>query len=219
MADPKVRTTGRPTSLEMEAIEEALLSAAFDEFSQHGYAGASLTRIVAQARMSKTTLYSRYPSKDALFKDLMRQQIEFHKPYEILVFGPESLDVADGLERFAIEILNFSFEPRMAALNRVLVAEVHRFPALAKAAEEKLQRGISRVTQFLENSSATSPNPIVDAPAVAEAFIHMIRGWYLHRLFSGTPTSDEEVRMWVHKAMRALVCAAPRWQVPTDLTR
>lgn len=128
MADIEVRTSGRPTSLEVEAIEEALMAAAFDEFAEHGYSGASLTRIVAQAHMSKTTLYSRYPSKEALFKNVMRQQIDSEKPYEILNSHVEPLNIADGLERFAIEILNFSFEPRMFALNRVIMTEVHRFP-------------------------------------------------------------------------------------------
>jgi AcrR family transcriptional regulator len=212
MANVDVRTSGRPTSIEVEAIEEALMSAAFDEFAEHGYAGASLTRIVAQARMSKTTLYSRYPSKEALFKNVMRQQIDAEKPYEILCSCAEPFNIADRLERFAIEILNFSFEPRMFTINRVIVTEVHRFPALAQAAEEKLQRGISRVTHFLQASSATSPHPIANAEAIAEAFIHMIRGWYLQCLFGGTPSTDEQVRIWARKAVRALVCAAPGWE-------
>lgn len=211
MTDVQLRTSGRPTGHEVEAIEEALMSAAFAEFTEYGFAAASLTRVVARARMSKTTLYSRFSSKEALFMQLVKQQIESERPYENLISCVKRPDIAIDLERFAISVLNFSFQPKMFALNRVIMGEIHRFPALAQIAEEKLQRGIMRVSHYLTNCIEDSDQPITDAKGIAEAFIHMVRGWYLHRLFAGMPTTDEEVRTWARKAIRALIRPAPCW--------
>ncbi|PEQ11886.1 hypothetical protein B2G71_13940 [Novosphingobium sp. PC22D] len=192
-------------------LDELLLSVAFDEFVEYGYAGASLTRIVERARMSKTTLYSRYASKEALFRAVVFSQIDHEKPYRALHSDTNPRDLAEGLERFAIDMLDASFEHRTQALNRVILGEVHRFPELAEAAEARMQRGVERIRQFLEDSSRLEGRRMENPGYVAEAFIHMIRGWYLNQLIAAKPTSKAEIRAWARRAVRALVRAAPGW--------
>ncbi|GAA2815782.1 TetR/AcrR family transcriptional regulator [Streptomyces showdoensis] len=46
--------------------QERFLDASAEEFARHGYAGANLQRISAQAGMTKGALYGHFPSKDAL---------------------------------------------------------------------------------------------------------------------------------------------------------
>lgn len=187
------------------------MSAAFEEFVEHGYAGASLTRVVERARMSKTTLYSRYPSKAALFHEVVRRQIDQDRPHRALHSSSGTLELSEGLESFAIDMLSTSFEHRMREINRVILGEVHRFPELAEAAEEKMRRGIDRIARFIEDSSDKQGVPIENPRAVAEAFIHMIRGWYLNRLINSSPTSDAQIRAWARNAVRAFVRAGPGW--------
>ena len=64
------RPRGRPRPEEVADIEDKLLTVALQEFQEQGYGAASVTRIVKTAGMSKTTLYSRYPSKEQLFRAL-----------------------------------------------------------------------------------------------------------------------------------------------------
>lgn len=46
---------------------ERLLAAAAEEFSQHGYAGASIAAIAARAGVGKSTIFHHFESKEALY--------------------------------------------------------------------------------------------------------------------------------------------------------
>lgn len=59
---------GRPSAARVQAINQALLSAARVEFYRSGYEGARVDTIAAAAGISKATLYDRYPTKEALLR-------------------------------------------------------------------------------------------------------------------------------------------------------
>ena len=67
-----------------------LLHAAADEFTEHGYAGTTVTRLAAAAGVSVQTLYLAWGSKRALLRGYMES---------VLVGGPGSPEDAD--QRFA----------------------------------------------------------------------------------------------------------------------
>ncbi|CAB3631252.1 hypothetical protein LMG3431_01287 [Achromobacter pestifer] len=52
---------------------EAILMAAIDEFRRHGFAATSMDQIAAAAGASKRTVYNHFPSKDALFAEILMQ--------------------------------------------------------------------------------------------------------------------------------------------------
>jgi len=54
------------------ALDEKIAAAAWQEFSQKGYAGASLRKIAEQAGATVGAIQTRYPSKDALFTSLLK---------------------------------------------------------------------------------------------------------------------------------------------------
>jgi AcrR family transcriptional regulator len=63
-----VITTGTPKRrIPASARRVLLFDAALREFSAHGYEGASLGRIAADAGVTRTVLYDHFPSKRALF--------------------------------------------------------------------------------------------------------------------------------------------------------
>ena len=53
----------------MDAVSgrQRLLTAAAEEFSQHGYAGASIAAIAARAGVGKSTIFHHFESKDTLY--------------------------------------------------------------------------------------------------------------------------------------------------------
>lgn len=57
----------RTVSRDPEATREAILSAATDEFAQHGLAGARVDRIAERAGVNKRMLYYYFGQKDGLF--------------------------------------------------------------------------------------------------------------------------------------------------------
>src|SRR5437899_10334200 len=53
-------------------------------FLQHGYAGTSMDAVTMEAGVSKQTLYRYYPSKDALFADILRQLLTVQAPAPLI---------------------------------------------------------------------------------------------------------------------------------------
>jgi AcrR family transcriptional regulator len=51
-----------------------IVEAALDEFAERGYEAASMGRIAEAAGVSRTVLYDHFPSKQALFEDLLQTQ-------------------------------------------------------------------------------------------------------------------------------------------------
>jgi AcrR family transcriptional regulator len=60
---PARRDAGRPRGA---PIERALLHATLDELAEHGLEGLSMARIAAAAEVNKTTVYRRWPTREAL---------------------------------------------------------------------------------------------------------------------------------------------------------
>jgi TetR/AcrR family transcriptional regulator of autoinduction and epiphytic fitness len=51
----------------------AVIDAAIDEFRASGFEATSMDRIAARANVSKRTVYNHFPSKEALFAEILRQ--------------------------------------------------------------------------------------------------------------------------------------------------
>jgi len=66
---PAVTTPARLTDRKRAAI----LDAAVTEFRQSGYEATSMDRIAASAGVSKRTVYNHFPSKEALFAQILQQ--------------------------------------------------------------------------------------------------------------------------------------------------
>lgn len=67
------QTAERPAKA---ARRQEILDAAFVEFSQKGYAGASMTAIARRAQASKETLYAWFENKETLFHTLFQSRFD-----------------------------------------------------------------------------------------------------------------------------------------------
>lgn len=65
-------TTSAPARL-TDRKRAAILEAAVAEFRQAGYDATSMDRVAASAGVSKRTVYNHFPSKEALFSQILRQ--------------------------------------------------------------------------------------------------------------------------------------------------
>lgn len=118
-----------------------LLDVAAQHFLQQGYAGASLDRIGAEARVGRGTLYRHFSGKHGLFVAAMRRAAILLAPTPKVLRSPPPAsgagveDIAGWLLR-ALEALG---HPRVLRLQRTAIAESRRDPALAREVYHRLR--------------------------------------------------------------------------------
>jgi TetR/AcrR family transcriptional repressor of mexJK operon len=210
-ATPKPKRLGRPRPEDVTAIENKLVDVALDEFLRHGYGGTSMNQIVKVAEVSKTTLYSRFASKEQLFRAIIHQQIDFLAPSAWLQSDVGPLDLEGGLKSYANHMLELSLQGALLGVNRLIYSESHRFPELGAAAAEKTALGIKRISGFIQDCSSADGIPCKDPEGVAEAFILMLRGWYVDVILINREVSAQQRKLWVERAVHALLSARSDW--------
>lgn len=205
------RTRGRPRPEEVADIEDKLLTVALQEFQENGYGAASVTRIVQTAGMSKTTVYSRYPSKEALFRAVLKNQVERFSPWATLTVDIDNANLEKGLKAWANHVLKLSMKNDELAVNHLIYSEINRFPELGQAAAERTDMGIARIAQFIRDCAEAENIPCQDPEIVAEAFLHMVRGWYINNMVSHRKVSDAKRKKWVDSAVKILLVSRRDW--------
>lgn len=210
-ANAPARKRGRPKREDVAAIEEKLLAISLQEFLDHGYGGASLTRIVRQAGISKTTLYSRFADKESLFRAIMNRQIVQFSPASILGPGQDRPDLEAGLTGYANHMLQASLGGDLLGVNRLIYSESHRFPELGRAAAERTERGIGQIAAFIQDCARADNVPCEHARGVAEVFILTIRGWYINVMLTNEKVPKARREQWVKRAVHTLLAAREEW--------
>ena len=111
----------------------AIRDAAAGLFLEKGYAGTSMDDIAAAAQVSKQTIYTHFPSKEALFADLVLGNAA--RVDEFLAGVAATLNdrggIQVGLRKLARQYLTFVARPEAVRLRRLMIGEASRFPDLA----------------------------------------------------------------------------------------
>src|SRR4051794_1036368 len=155
---------------------EAVLAAAEGAFLTHGFGTVSMDAIAREAGVSKATVYAHFANKEELFGAVVARLSErrFHG------FTAEALDPEDieaSLLTIASRFLDLVLSREAIALNRIIIAEVTRFPALGEvfwAAGPERTR--VQIEAFLRRAVAAGALAVPDARLAAEQFIALARG-------------------------------------------
>lgn len=127
---------GRPPKADGRDIATAILDAAAGLFMKDGFA-VSMDAIAAAARVSKRTLYERYPSKLRLFEAVL---LWLNKDLALpsgLFAGKERIE--DVLVRLGLALLDLYSHPRVSAFQRLLIKEAEKFPEIDAANRQHFQ--------------------------------------------------------------------------------
>lgn len=205
------RSRGRPKLEVVAEIESNLLAIALKEFVKHGYGATSMTRIVKAAGISKTTLYSRFSSKEQLFRAIMEQQIDRIGGATALRPQPGKPNLERGLKAYANRMLDISLKGDLLEVNRLVYSESNRFPALGAAATERTEVGINQIAEFIQECAAADGMSCRNPRSPAEVFILMLRGWYVNVMLTNRKISKEVREQWVDGAVYALLSARSDW--------
>jgi TetR/AcrR family transcriptional regulator, mexJK operon transcriptional repressor len=168
------RKLGRPTAVDAARLTSHILKIARDIFFAQGFDGASSDMIAAKAGISKRTLYARFGSKARVFEAVILDEIDSQlRALEPTVSG--SLDVTSRLQRIADILLEWLLTPRIASMERVVIAQAVRFPALAANIHEfGFQRAVKWVASILSHASAAGEVSLVDPVFAAEQFVTLV---------------------------------------------
>lgn len=149
---------GRPSRTEGRDIEGTILEAATALFMKDGFA-VSMEAIAAAARVSKRTLYERYPSKLRLFEAAL---IWLNSGYTL----PEDLFRADAriddvLVRLGLALLDQYQRPQVSAFQRLLMKEAEKFPEIDAANRQHFQVTIvDPLHEYLKASAEVEPSAL-----------------------------------------------------------
>ena len=160
------------------AKREQILAGARRSFLRDGFAATSTDTIAAEAKVSKRTLYSYYPSKEELFVDVLRK-LTIENPQTRALesmeeMSPESREELRGdLLELAQKIVSTMMQPDYLALLRTTIADVHRFPQLAGLFRATVpERAMSSFAVFIERTRERGViSEDVDGEAAARMFV------------------------------------------------
>jgi len=192
---------------------QAILGAATDVFLQKGYLATNMDEIAALAAVSKQTVYKNFPSKEALFVEIVSSMTNqasdsVHTETPDLVEGE---DVADYLRRYADRQLAIVLTPRVMRLRRLVIGEVGRFPELAQALfDAGPKRAMAAFAATLKRLADRGLLVIDDPGVAASQFNWLIMGEPLNRamlLGDDAIPKPAELRNHASAGVRAFLAA------------
>lgn len=202
------RSRGRPRPEDVAIIESKLLHVALNEFLKHGYGGTSMAQIVKVAGISKTTLYSRFSSKEQLFRAIIQLQIDNSAP---ATFLKSDVTLEQALKSYANQMIKLNLEGDMLGVNRLIYSESQRFPELGAAAAERTAQGAKRISQYIQECAKADGMTCNDPDVAAEVFVLMLRGWFVNVLLMNREVSVSEREEWVERSVNILLADRSRW--------
>ena len=134
------------------ARRRAILRCARTSIMKHGYAGTTMSGIAAALGGSKTTLWSYFPTKEALFGAVLDEEIGRFRD-EMLGILDLSGSVEETLRRFCTALLGKMLQPDTIRLHRVIIGEAERFPEIGQIFfEHAPKRTHERLAAYLEEA-------------------------------------------------------------------
>lgn len=172
-------------------------------FFEHGFDGASADMIAERARISKRTLYARFGSKARVFEAVILDEIDT----QLRALEPTidaDLAVADRLQSIADVLLEWLLTSRITSMERVVIAQAVRFPALAANIHDfGFQRAAKWVASILGAAGAKGELEVSDPVFAAEQFVTLMVVAPMRRAALGLapPAYDENARARVRRGI------------------
>jgi TetR/AcrR family transcriptional repressor of mexJK operon len=140
-------STTRRKRLQDDRIAE-LLDVAAEVFIAEGFAAASTNEMARRANASKTTFYSRFPTKEDLFLAVIARRMT--KIFEQVAKFPEGRTIQSTLRQFGANLLHVALSPEQISLIRMISMESGRYPELAtRFYENGPKRGEEALATYL----------------------------------------------------------------------
>ena len=185
---------GRPTRAQAEQRHAQLLDRALDVFLKYGYELATIDQIIGSIGMHKSTVYSLYADKKALFRATIQRAIErWKQPVEALR-AVETDDLEATLIAIARLVMMNTVSPVALKLQRIIIAESFRVPEITQMFwEQGARASVEYVTDLLVRR-AKQGEIVVDQPGlIAHGFLTLTVGLMSRMILLGTKIDQREI--------------------------
>jgi TetR/AcrR family transcriptional regulator, mexJK operon transcriptional repressor len=185
---------GRPTREQAEQRHAQLLESALELFLEHGYELTTIEEIIASIGMHKSTMYSLYPDKKALFlASLQRAIVRWTLPVEAF----KKLE-SDDLEQTLIAIARLRLANTVSAmglkLQRILIAESLRFPEITQMFwEQGVEPGFVYLTELLVKRASRGEIEVDQPELIAHGFFTLTVGLISRMVLMGTRIDQKAI--------------------------
>lgn len=164
-------------------------------FLRDGFSGASVDDIARSARVSKATLYSYFPDKRLMFREVLRSTLDnaFQQPpFDPHQSGPAPEALAQVMTDLSHWLLT---EPRLH-LHRVIIAEGSRFPEDALTYDSTMTaRIVTPLAELIDSWITGGEIRAHDSTMSARQLLGLLIGQLQHRaLLDTTDPSPDEVQ-------------------------
>ncbi len=159
-----------------------ILDAALEVFGRRGLAAARLEDIARTAGVSKGTIYLYFPNKEALFCEMIREIPARHiETVEGMI--ADGVSASEQLRQYFRHSWDYMRTPTFETLYRLILSELHHFPALhQRFIEEVPMRSMRVISDIVRRGIASGEFRELD-PLAAGRMIHSVL--FTHGVWSG----------------------------------
>jgi len=152
-------------------VRQAVRSAAFAELEEHGYAGFSIDAVARRSGVHKTTIYRRWPTREALLVHALDTRGDHREPI------PNTGSLRGDLRQFGEMVLAKLSSPSGNALLKSLVVAVDDSPDVIDTMRgfwrERLDAGVAVLSLGIHRGElppATNVDQLIEAFLAAISF-------------------------------------------------
>ncbi|MEW9555881.1 TetR/AcrR family transcriptional regulator [Nonomuraea sp. NPDC050783] len=168
-----------------DAKVRQIRAAAKTLFLRHGFAKVSTAALAKEAGVSKETLYTRYPSKEAILADVLEHLITTtEEPQRTAPVMASRTDLEHALRVFADRLLAGLMDREYVELTRIVIAETPRLPHVGEtfrhAVPERALAGArellaaARDAELIEDMDLDSAALLLVSPLVIHVVFHVL---------------------------------------------
>ncbi len=177
-----------------------LIDAAEALFLEGGFHAGTMSHIARLAGMSKKTIYQLFPSKQALFNDLLERRLSVLS----IPVDEDGRSPATVLVDLMLNTAQFMMSPKQVAMMRLMIAESPRAPEIGIALQRLgLGRGNGALERWLASPSAAGLLRIDDPQEAAQMLFGCAIGEPLLKLLAqcAPPPEPQAIEARVRRAV------------------
>ena len=171
----------------------AILEAAVVEFRQSGYETTSMDRIAAQAGVSKRTVYNHFPSKEALFAQILERLWASSLEGQDLAYRADR-PLRPQLLELVTQKLRLLRDPNFVDLARVAIAAAIHSPERAQDMVARMGEREEGITTWIRAAAADGRLKTSDPLFASMQLQSLVKGFafWPQITLSQPPLSDEQ---------------------------
>ena len=178
---------------------------------QNGYGATSINAIAKSARVSKNTLYARFPSKAALLRVIVELQIASVDEELGRASSDDATSLAHKLHAYVDVALRRSLSREVLEINRLIMSESYQFPELGETARARFEVGVQHVARIIEECATQDRIACRNPAAAAEMLLYSVYGWYTLVIVANRIVTDKQRTSWVDDSIRRFMASRPAW--------